>query len=79
MQDFSQLLKDNVENIARRWVDAVSRDRRIPSAATLDRSAIQDHIDYVLNAMVTTLSQTEADDIETVAKASISHGVLRAN
>jgi signal transduction histidine kinase len=79
MQDFSQLLKDNVKNIAQRWVDAVSRDRRIPSAETLDRSAIQDHIDYVLNAMATTLSQTEVDDIETVAKASIAHGVLRAN
>lgn len=79
MQDFSQLLKNKVDLIAQCWVDAVARDRQIPSATKLDRSAIQDHIDYVLNAMVTTLSQTEVDDIETVAKASISHGVLRAN
>jgi len=79
MQDFSQLLKDNVDRIAQRWVDAVASDRQIPSAKTLDRSAIQDHINYVLNAMATTLSHTEVTDIETVAKASISHGVLRAN
>lgn len=79
MQDFSQLLKDKVDQIAQRWVDAVACDRQIPSAATLERSAIQNHINYVLDAMAVTLSQTEVDDIETVAKASISHGVLRAN
>lgn len=79
MQDFSQLLKDKTDHIAQRWVDAVAHDRRIPSAATLERSAIQNHIDYVLSAMAKTLSQTEIDDVETVAKASISHGVLRAN
>jgi len=79
MQDFSQLLKDKVDYIAQHWVDAVACDRQIPTAKKLDRSAIQDHIDYVLNAMATTLSQTEVDDIETVAKSSISHGVLRAN
>ncbi len=79
MQDFSQLLKDKVDQIAQQWVDAVAHDRQIPSSKTLERSAIRDHIDYVLNAMATTLSQTEVDDVETVAKASISHGVLRAN
>lgn len=79
MQDFSQLLKDKVDQIVQRWVDAVAHDRQIPSATKLDRSAIQNHIDYVLNAMVATLSQTEVDDVEAVARASISHGILRAN
>jgi signal transduction histidine kinase len=79
MQDFSQLLKDKIDCIKQDWVDAVAHDRQIPSAAHLSRLAIEDHIEHVLMAMAQTLSQIEEDDDATVEKASISHGVLRAN
>lgn len=79
MQDFSQLLKDKIDCIKQDWVDAVARDRQVPSASQLSRTAIEDHIAHVLVAMAQTLSQLEEDDTATVEKASISHGVLRAN
>jgi signal transduction histidine kinase len=79
MRDFSQLLKDKVEYISRTWADEVARDRQIQSADSLSRTAIQDHIDQVLIAMSQVLSQVEEDDTATIEKASISHGVLRAN
>lgn len=79
MQDFSQLLKGNIDRITQDWTDAVASDRQIRSADTLSRTAIQDHIDYVLVAMSQALSQIEDDDAIAIEKASISHGVLRAN
>ncbi|MBE9013806.1 sensor histidine kinase, partial [Pseudanabaenaceae cyanobacterium LEGE 13415] len=78
MQDFSQLLKENIDRIKTDWADAVASDRQIRSADTLSRTAIEDHIDDVLLAMSVSLSQTEGDDDATIAKASLSHGVLRA-
>ncbi|GAP94371.1 sensor histidine kinase [Leptolyngbya sp. NIES-2104] len=79
MQDFSQLLKDNIDRIKTDWADAVANDRQIRSADTLPRTAIEDHIDDVLIAMALCLSQTEADDNKAIVEGSISHGVLRAN
>ncbi|MBF2000854.1 MAG: HAMP domain-containing histidine kinase [Synechococcales cyanobacterium C42_A2020_086] len=79
MQDFSQLLDHKVTTIAQQWVDAVLADRRITSADRLSRSAIEDHIDQVLAALVSVLSHTQASDIDTIAKASLIHGTLRAN
>ncbi|BAU09812.1 two-component sensor histidine kinase [Leptolyngbya sp. NIES-3755] len=79
MQDFSQLLKENIDRIKQDWIDAVASDRQIRSADTLSRTAIEDHIDDVLTAMAVSLSQTETDDDKTIADASLSHGVLRAN
>lgn len=79
MQDFSQLLKDNIDRIKTDWADAVANDRQIRSADTLSRTAIEDHIDDVLSAMALCLSQTEADDNKAIVEGSISHGVLRAN
>lgn len=79
MRDFSQLLKDKVDSIQQDWADAVAHDRQIPSAESLSRTAIEDHIDLVLVAMAQALSQIEEDDTAAVEAASISHGVLRAN
>ncbi|MCU0550720.1 MAG: sensor histidine kinase [Leptolyngbya sp. Prado105] len=79
MRDFSQLLKDQMDSIRHDWVDAVARDRQIPSAESLSRTAIEDHIQLVLVAMSQALSQIEEDDTIAVENASISHGVLRAN
>ncbi len=79
MQDFSQLLKGNIDRITQDWADAVASDRQIHSADKLSRTAIEDHIDHVLVAMSLALSQIEEDDAIAVEKASISHGVLRAS
>ena len=79
MQDYSQLLKGKVDRITRDWADAVESDRQIRSADHLSRTAIEDHIEHVLVAMSLALSQTDEDDAIAIEKASISHGVLRAN
>jgi signal transduction histidine kinase len=79
MRDFSQLLKDRIDSIRQEWVSAVACDRQIQSADHLSRTAIEDHINDVLISMAQTLSQIEEEDAFAVEKASISHGVLRAN
>ncbi len=78
MQDYSQLLSDKVDAIAQQWVDAVIQDGQIQSTEHLSRPGVENHVSDVLNALATLLSQTEESDIETIAKDSLHHGVLRA-
>lgn len=78
MMDFSQLLNQKADIITEQWVVAVERDRQIPTTDQLARTAIRDHIPHVLEALATVLSQFEENDIETIAKASLQHGVQRA-
>jgi signal transduction histidine kinase len=78
MIDFSQLLDQKTSKITNQWVTAVARDRRIPTTDTLSRTAIRDHIPYVLEALTTVLCQNQENDIETIARASLQHGLQRA-
>ena len=78
MLDLSQLLNKKIETITQQWVEAVSNDRQIKSADSLSRSAIRDHIPNVLKALVTILSRSEISDTQTVIRASLVHGSLRA-
>ena len=78
MNDFSQLLSDKVNIIIERWVTAVRQDRQIESADKLSRTAIQNHIALVLEAMVTVISQYQDSEIQPIVEASWHHGVLRA-
>lgn len=78
MINFGQLLEEKTDAIAQKWVDAVIEDRHIHSSDNLDRPAIENHIDSVLTALATVLDQAQENDIETIAKASLVHGVLRA-
>ncbi len=78
MNDFSQLLSDKVNVITDLWVNAVRQDRQIESADHLSRTAIQNHIALVLEAMVTVISQAQNSEIEPIIEASWHHGVLRA-
>ncbi|WP_068817310.1 sensor histidine kinase [Phormidesmis priestleyi] len=78
MLDLSQLLNKKIEIITQQWVEAVSNDRQIKSADSLSRSAIRDHIPNVLKALVTILSRSEISDTQTVIRASLVHGSLRA-
>ncbi len=76
--DFSQLLVERIDAIAKNWVEAVRLDRQISSTDDLPRSAIQNHISDVLKAMATVLSQSQENDIQSIVENSLHHGVLRA-
>lgn len=78
MQDFSQLLSEKVDAIAQQWVEAVAEDKRIESTAHLSYKAIQDHLPYVLKALVTVLAESQKSDIKTIIQASLQHGIERA-
>ncbi|AFZ24467.1 signal transduction histidine kinase [Cylindrospermum stagnale PCC 7417] len=76
--DFSQLLAEKIDTILDKWVVAVRKDRRIESADDLSYGAIKDHIPNVLEAMVTVLSKTQGNDIQSIVTASWQHGAIRA-
>lgn len=78
MLDCSQLLADKTEAILTNWVEAVRQDRHIESADTLPHSAVKDHIPHVLVAMATVLSKTKESEIGLIVRASLEHGLLRA-
>jgi signal transduction histidine kinase len=90
--DFSQLLAQKTDMIVKRWVEAVRQDRQIESADDLSPTLVQDHIPHVLAAMAAMLSPSQDSDlefagvchhhlqqnVESLVKASLEHGVLRA-
>lgn len=78
MLDFSQLVIDKIDTIADEWVAAVRQDRQIESANNLPRTAIQNHIVLVLQAMATVISKYQSSEIQPILDASLHHGVLRA-
>lgn len=78
MNDFSQLLLAKTDNILEQWVEALRQDRKIESVNNLSRSAIENHLSYILKAMATVLSQSQDDDFEEIVKDSLHHGALRA-
>lgn len=78
MRDFSQLLQERSPAIRSQWVTAVAQSRQIISTNGLSRSAIRDHIDLVLAALVSVLAQDRESDIAQIVAASLSHGKVRA-
>jgi signal transduction histidine kinase len=78
MKDFSQLLRDKTRMIIEQWVDAVRQDKKISSTNNLSRTAIKDHLNHVLSALATVLSQYQDDEIQPIVQASLHHGTLRA-
>lgn len=78
MINFSQLLAERIDLIIEQWIEAVRADKHMKTDDTLSVTAVRDHIPLVLQAIVTVLSRTEADDVQTLAEASLEHGVLRA-
>ncbi|WP_445635135.1 histidine kinase [Nostoc sp. DSM 114161] len=76
--DFSQFLAEKTDTILDKWVKAVRKDRRIESADDLSYTAIKNHIPNVLKAMVTVLSKSEDNDIQSIIVASFEHGAIRA-
>lgn len=78
MINFSQLLADKTEIVIERWMNAVRADKHMKTDDTLSVTAVRDHIPLVLQAIVTVLSKTQEGDVQTLAEASLEHGVLRA-
>ncbi|MGF1934060.1 MAG: HAMP domain-containing sensor histidine kinase [Nostoc sp. ChiQUE02] len=76
--DFSQVLAEKTDTILDKWILAVRKDRRIESADDLSYTAVKDHIPDVLKAMVTVLSKSQDNDIQSVVTASFQHGAIRA-
>jgi hypothetical protein len=76
--DFSQTLAEKTDTILNKWVAAVRLDGRIESADDLSYSAIRNHIPDVLKAMVTVLSKSQDNDIQSIVTASFQHGTIRA-
>ncbi|MBN3940923.1 HAMP domain-containing sensor histidine kinase [Nostoc sp. NMS9] len=76
--DFSQLLAEKKDTILDKWILAVRKDRRIESADDLSYTAVKDHIPDVLKAMVTVLSKSQENDIQSIVTASFQHGAIRA-
>ncbi|MBD2676125.1 MULTISPECIES: HAMP domain-containing sensor histidine kinase [Nostoc] len=76
--DFSQFLAEKTDTILDKWVRAVRKDQRIESADDLSYTAIKNHIPNVLKAMVTVLSKSEDNDIQSIIVASFEHGAIRA-
>ncbi len=76
--DFSQVLAEKTDTILDKWIAAVRKDRQIESADDLSYIAVKDHIPDVLRAMVTVLSKSQDNDVESIVAASFQHGVIRA-
>lgn len=78
MKDFSNLLRDSIQTIVDTWVEAVRQDQNIYHTNNLPRLAIENHIDHVLMAMATVLSQHQENQNQPIESASLEHGSLRA-
>jgi signal transduction histidine kinase len=78
MINFSEVLVEKTETVIEQWVEAVRQDREIESANDLPRPAIENHLSHVLSAMATVLSHTQESEIQPIVKASLYHGMLRA-
>ncbi|MDF5740011.1 MULTISPECIES: sensor histidine kinase [unclassified Nostoc] len=76
--DFSQLLAEKRDSILDKWIVAVRKDRLIESADDLSYTAIKNHIPDVLKAMVTVLSKSQDNNIQSIVIASFQHGAIRA-
>jgi signal transduction histidine kinase len=76
--NFSELLQKKTDAIIEEWLVEVRKDRQITSAEKLRSSAIIDHLPEVLKAMSNVLVDSQDSDIQTIVKASLQHGVLRA-
>ncbi len=76
--DFSQLLVEKTDTIVENWVEAVRGDRQIESVNNLPFEAVRNSLPLVIEAMATVLSQSQDNDVQTLVKTSLEHGVLRA-
>lgn len=72
MKDFSHRLSNKTQKIIAQWVEAVRLDKKISSANNLSRTAIENHVNYILMAMATVLSQSQENEIKPIVEADFS-------
>lgn len=74
-----ELVERYQAQIVELWIESVRRHREIEAAEKLPRMAIRDHVPSVLSAIADCLKQYDyGNAVETIANASLSHGILRA-
>lgn len=74
-----ELVERYQSQIVEEWTESVRRHREIESADELPPTAIRDHVPSVLSAIADCLKHYNyGSAVETVANASLSHGILRA-
>ena len=78
MNDFSELLAQKTDTIVAQWVEAARQDQKIESNEQLPYLAIRNSLPRLLEAMATTLSESQGDDVQSIVHTSLEHGVLRA-
>ncbi|WP_407884893.1 sensor histidine kinase [Scytonema sp. NUACC26] len=79
MKDFSQLLENKTQIIVEEWVEAVREDKKITITKNLSRSAIQNHLGDILNALADVLAKSPQDEeMKRIVQESLNHGILRA-
>jgi len=78
MMDFSQPLRDKIDTIVEKWVEAVSQDGQIETAKELTYKEVRDSFPIMLKAIATMLSASVDNDIKTLVDMGLEHGVLRA-
>jgi signal transduction histidine kinase len=76
--NFSELLLEKTDAITEKWLLEVRKDKNITTVDNLRSSAIIDHLPDVLKALANVLVESHDSDIKTIIKASLQHGVLRA-
>lgn len=79
MQMISKALADKADLIFEQWKEKVRQEREIDSAKNLSEGALSNSIPKIIEALISALSYSEEADLEVIAKASLEHGILRAN
>lgn len=77
MENISQAFARKLDEILENWKLKVRLDTKIENSKNLSEPALTDLIPLVLEAMTTALNESEEDDFEIVAQASLEHGVNR--
>lgn len=78
MFDPGLVLETQIDTILNDWIQAIRQDRKIESSIALSNTALGDGIPKLLKSMVSVLSYSESEEYETVIKASLEHGIVRA-
>lgn len=77
MKTISQAFASKIGEILKQWKIKVRLDTKIENSKNLSEPALTNLIPQVLEAMKTALNESEEDDFEIVAQASLEHGVNR--
>ncbi|MCT7960017.1 HAMP domain-containing histidine kinase [Laspinema sp. D1] len=77
METISQSFASKIDEILKHWKIKVRLDTKIENSKNLSEPALTNLIPEVLEAMTTALNESEEDDFEIVAQASLEHGINR--